>query len=334
MSIKKTNHYLTLRFSHIGDIILLSGVFNYYYEKYGHTFTLLTQKNMAELFINNPAVYEVIELEKSELRGQKLFSTAHKLAKTIDLPLYDAHKTLRSKIFKLFWKIEGKKSFTYEKDAFARRLFLFSKGKIRSQRLDLHVVERYAQLFEKSNTHPQKCEIKPKVFLSEEERSFAKDFYAQRNTENKKIVILHPFATHEGKMWKEENWQKLYQLLLMDYFPLVIGKGEAYSWLQEEHNALNHYSLRESAALISEAECIITGDSAPLHLATSVNTRVISLFGATVKEWGFYPLGENDVLLQAKTGCMPCSLHGRKEHCPKDYACINSISPKEVFSLI
>ncbi len=335
MAIDKKEKNIVLRFSHIGDIILLTGVLAYYHKHFAQQFIIVTQKGMTELFNNNPAVLDVIELERDELKGKKLINKAQEIAKAYHYPLYDLHDNLRSKLFKAVYKLKGNAVYTYEKDALARRFFLISKGKCRSEKLDLHVIERYAKAFAHTKQIPPKNEILPNLFLQEEERNFASDFYKKRNMQDKKVVVLHPFATHKGKMWHEEHWHTLYTLLLENnYFPLVIGKGDSFKWLSEEHNGLNTFTLRESAALIEKASCMITGDSAPLHLATAVKTRVIALFGATVKEWGFYPLRENDVLLQETMPCMPCSLHGKKLDCKMDYACLNKISPKNVFELI
>ncbi len=333
---------VVLRFSHIGDIILLSQVLFWRYKEFGETFILITQKGMAGIFTNNPAVCEVVELDKQELKGFKLLATAKEIAKKYPYPLFDLHKTLRSKIFKLFW---AKQKYTYEKDSFARRLFLLTKGKIRSNRLSLHVVSRYAEIFAKVydvnnktvTKIPSQEELMPQFFLEECEKQKALEFLQERNVENKKIIAIHPFATHQGKVWKEENFKELYQALLNDYFPIVIGvkpKNTKLDWLDEKHSALDIFSLRESAALLSYADCIVTGDSAPLHLAMSVKTKVIALFGATSKEWGFFPLGKNDVFLQNPMPCAPCSLHGKKDNCPHYYACINKITVQDVLNKI
>ncbi len=316
---------VVVRFSHIGDIILLSGVLAWRHYAYNEKFIIITQKNMAEIFKNNPAVLEVVEIEKANLKGKNLRDKAKECAEKYPYPLYDLHATLRSKIFKYYWK---EKTFTYPKDALARRIYLYSKKKIRSERLNLHVVERYALAF--SNDIPLKTELMPNLFLDENEINFAQKFLSEKNSKNKKIIAIHPFATHKGKVWSEDNWKNLYQELSKEYFPLVIGVGQEYDWIASEHNALNKFSIRQSAALLHHAHTLITGDSAPLHLAMSVQTRVIALFGATAKEWGFYPLGTNDVFLQGTIPCSPCSLHGKVDNCPHAYACINEIKTNDI----
>ncbi len=325
---------VVLRFSHIGDIILLSSVLYWRYTEYNEKFILLTAKGMECLFDNNPAIEHIETFTKEELRGRNLRVQAKKMAEKFPYPLYDMHATFRSRIFKSAWK---QATYTYPKDAIARRLFLFSRHKIRKACLDLHVVERYAYNFLDKSQYNQidRKRLLPKLFMSAEEESYAKSFFQERNKENKPIIALHPFATHKGKMWDIGHWEKLYKRLLEEnYFPLLIGIGKAFSTLKQEHNALNVLTLRQSAALLSRAKCLVTGDSAPLHLASSVQTPVVALFGSTSKDWGFFPLGEKDKLLQYKMPCNPCTLHGKKQKCKFDYSCINKITVEEVMEAI
>ncbi len=324
---------VVVRLSHIGDIILLSGVLLWRFKELEERFILITSKGMADFFKYNPALLHVIEIDKNDLSGKKLKEKAKELADLYPYPLYDMHDNLRSKIIRHYWQSQ---TYTYNKNALARRIFLFSKifpNRIRLKSLDKHVIERYAANF--SDAIPPKEEIKPHIFLDKYDEEYAENFFAKRQATDKKIIALHPFATNNGKVWNEDNWKNLYiKLLDKHYFPLFIGMGENFDWISKEHSAINACSLRESAALLSHCKYLVTGDSAPLHLATSVDTPVIALFGATAVEWGFYPLGANSVVLQKKLQCVPCSLHGKVKSCPRNFACINDIKPKEIIDII
>ncbi len=268
---------VVLRFSHIGDVLLLSGVLSDRYEKYDEQFIIITLKGMGEIFEYNPAVLHIEEFSKEELSGKNLIMNAKRMAEKYQIPLYDMHDNLRSKVFKFFWKSDVH---TYDKHSFDRRLFLFSRHKIRPDTLDNHTVDRYAKVFTPSLDdnfiRADRKSVFPKIFLQEEEIDFAKKFYAERNPQNKPIIALHPFASHRGKVWDMENWKELYLKLCLNYFPIVIGIGDSFEGLSEEHNALNIFSLRESASLINEADFLISGDSAPLHLANAFQLIVSS----------------------------------------------------------
>ncbi|RKZ33277.1 hypothetical protein DRQ19_03060, partial [bacterium] len=62
---------------------------------------------------------------------------------------------------------------------------------------------------------------------------------------------------------------------------------------------------------------------------------VVSIFGPTVPEFGFAPIGEKNIVVQAEDlPCRPCAPHGGM-HCPKGhFLCMNSITPEKIFYLI
>ena len=76
-------------------------------------------------------------------------------------------------------------------------------------------------------------------------------------------------------------------------------------------------------------------DSANMHLASLVNTSVVSIWGATHPYAGF--MGWKQSLnnsLQVDLACRPCSVFGQKPCFRRDYACLNGISPKEVIDKV
>ena len=76
-------------------------------------------------------------------------------------------------------------------------------------------------------------------------------------------------------------------------------------------NACGKATVRQSAALIARARLLVTNDSAPLHFATPLGTPVVALFGPTVPEFGFGPVGDGDLALGVTgSSCRPCSAHG------------------------
>ena len=58
-------------------------------------------------------------------------------------------------------------------------------------------------------------------------------------------------------------------------------------------DATGRLTLLASAELIGRAALLVTNDSAPLHLASAMNTPTIAVFGPTVPEFGFGPLADS-----------------------------------------
>jgi len=89
--------------------------------------------------------------------------------------------------------------------------------------------------------------------------------------------------------------------------------------------------LRELCALVRKADLVVTGDSAPMHLAWAFDVPTVAIFGATVPALGFAPLSERCRVVEMKgLECRPCSDHG-PETCPLGhFLCMNEISVEMV----
>ena len=85
-------------------------------------------------------------------------------------------------------------------------------------------------------------------------------------------------------------------------------------------------SIKDSLALLSMVDFIIGNDSGNLHMASSVGTKVIGLYGPMPFEKS-QALGKNNILIKADLDCMPCSL---KKPCERNKACMNAITVDEV----
>ena len=87
---------------------------------------------------------------------------------------------------------------------------------------------------------------------------------------------------------------------------------------------------------MSQLDVMYSMDSANMHLASLVNTQVVSFWGATHPYAGFMGWNqclENVVQVDELT-CRPCSIYGQKTCYRKDYACLNRITPKQIINRI
>ena len=95
-------------------------------------------------------------------------------------------------------------------------------------------------------------------------------------------------------------------------------------------NLSGKLTLLETAALIKNATLNYVNDSAPLHIASSVNAPVVAVYCSTIPAFGFSPLSSLHWIVQKKLPCKPCGLHGKKK-CPLiHFNCANEISIKEL----
>ena len=96
-------------------------------------------------------------------------------------------------------------------------------------------------------------------------------------------------------------------------------------------DATGKLSLLGSAALLARCAVLVTNDSAPLHLASAMNTPTVAIFGPTIPAFGFGPLAERARILGRETlPCRPCHAHGPMQ-CPLGHwRCMRELTATDV----
>jgi heptosyltransferase-2 len=166
------------------------------------------------------------------------------------------------------------------------------------------------------------------------------------NVLSKITIALAPGSVWETKKWPEEKYRQLGQRLAKAFgCRIVLIGGENDRELCERlagnigracRSFAGKLSLRESAALLKRCDILVSNDSAPAHLGVAAGCRVVTIFGATVPRFGFYPRGNTHRMIETPLDlpCRPCGSHGGKK-CPiKTFDCMHSISVETVFSAI
>ena len=87
--------------------------------------------------------------------------------------------------------------------------------------------------------------------------------------------------------------------------------------------------------MMGQLDVMLSMDSANMHLASLVGTRVVSVWGGTHPYAGF--LGWNqkpEDCVQLDLPCRPCSVYGNKACSRGDYACLKDITPEQIIAKI
>ena len=86
--------------------------------------------------------------------------------------------------------------------------------------------------------------------------------------------------------------------------------------------------------MIRGLRVMVSMDSANMHLASLVGTRVVSIWGATHPNAGFLGIGQSESdCIQRDLKCRPCSVYGNKRCKYGDYRCLD-IEPEEIVARI
>ncbi|MFN3695374.1 MAG: glycosyltransferase family 9 protein, partial [Ignavibacterium sp.] len=103
--------------------------------------------------------------------------------------------------------------------------------------------------------------------------------------------------------------------------------------IPEVINLCNEDDILQTAADMKVCAAVICNDSGLMHAASAVGTSVLTIFGSSVKEFGFVPYNCKSLILENNSlSCRPCSHIGR-ESCPeKHFLCMKEIKPELVYN--
>jgi len=92
-------------------------------------------------------------------------------------------------------------------------------------------------------------------------------------------------------------------------------------------DALGRTNILRLASLVKRCDLLLSSDSAPLHVAASVDTPFVALFGPTDPRRHLVPSENTRVVLKKKLKCSPCY----RRRCGKRNNCMRAIKPDEVY---
>ena len=320
---------LVIRFSSLGDIVLISPLFQKIKDIYPDShLSFLTDKKYVELFKNDPNVDRIIPYDVSLENSIYLLRFLKRVRKEYYDIIIDCHKIPRSLLFFLFAR--GGKRRKIKKYSIERRLMV----RRHSIKTIPHVVKRYLATIDGRN----KSNYKPKIFLDMDERKKIK-YLLKEKQGKRRIVGIVPGASKKTKMWELEKLRELtYRLIEKDYFIIFFGNMRENEIVRKIIDGLGDSyldlsgktSIRELALFIEACDVLFTTDSGPMHIAVAVGTSVVTIFGPTVPEFGFSPMGNDSVIISKELACRPCSLHGT-DTCPLGHHnCMRLIEVREV----
>ncbi len=193
-----------------------------------------------------------------------------------------------------------------------------------------HEIRRNLELLRPLGLDPPDFEY-PLVYPDDVDRARVEELLQSRALVSRafnprKMIAIAPGSVWMTKRWPQERYEELGRLLVKDGFSVALIGGREdrvlcqsiAGGISRDHTvvAAGELSLLQSADLIHRCRVAVSNDSAPMHLAVAVRTPVVAIFGPTVPEFGFAPLGERDVVLGVPDlSCRPCSIHGGNR-CP------------------
>lgn len=200
-----------------------------------------------------------------------------------------------------------------------------------------HEVDRNLSLLAPLGLEP--AGRKPELFPDQADRQVVEAFLCRLGWRERTFAAIAPGSIWHTKRWPPVHYVRLIQRLNEEW-PVVLVGGPADRSVAAAilarlgqpperlvADATGQFSLLASAELIGRARLLVSNDSAPVHMASAMETPTLALFGPTVPSMGFGPLTPASKTVGIDLYCRPCTLHGSRR-CPQGhFRCMLELSP-------
>ncbi|WP_338792996.1 glycosyltransferase family 9 protein [Bernardetia sp. MNP-M8] len=344
---------LLIQTAFIGDVILATSLIESIYKKYPSAkIDFLLRKGNENLLQEHPLLNEVLIWDKKN-KYKSLFDLIKKVRKTN----YDAVLNLQrfgaTGLLTAFSKAEIKAGF--KKNPFSWAFTHKYEHVITTDKNSPHEIERNSKVLESIKINEI---LKPKLYPSQSDKDKIKEFIKND------FICIAPTSVWFTKQFPLHKWIDFIEKFLLENETILPQNFTIYllgapsdaencqkiidtieTKLKELNqnnlkfkvvNLAGKLSLMQSAALMEHAKLVLANDSAPLHLASSVNAPVCAVFCSTVPAFGFTPLSDKSFIVetQKQLDCRPCGLHGFKS-CPKGhFECAESIKTEQILEIV
>ena len=201
----------------------------------------------------------------------------------------------------------------------------------REYRRDRHQVENYRALAGLAG-EPDSADA-PAVHLAETWRAEARTLWPPAP----RRVAVQPGASFgPAKRWFPERFAAVADALAREGASVALVGGPAdrevvdavrsagqTEWL----DLTGRTTVGTLAAVLAEADLLITNDTGPMHLAAAVGTPTLAIFGSTSPTWT-RPYGSGHRVLRHEVPCAPCY----QRTCDIGYLCMEGVTPASVLA--
>lgn len=311
---------LVIQTASIGDVILVTPLLESLHESFpGASIDLLVKKGMESLFVSHPFLGKVYVWDKSDRKLSRLYD----ILKDVQAERYDlvvnVQRFFLTGLFTIFSR--ASKTVGFNKNPMS---FMFGKRvKHRIGEEGVHEVDRNLELVSHLSDSGQR---RPRLYPSTQDDAFTSQYKTH------KYICIAPASLWHTKQFPAEKWTDLMRALPPELYIYCIGSPADTqlceniikdSGHQNSINLAGKLRFLETASLMRDAAMNFVNDSAPMHLASSVNAAVTAIFCSTVPSFGFGPLSVNSSIVEyeEELSCRPCGLHGVRECPEKHFKC-------------
>lgn len=309
------SNILVIQTAFIGDAILASSLLEKLHTQFPQSkISILVRAGNESIYEAHPFLKDVLIWNKKEKKLLHLFQLLLQLRKKKYDCVINCHRYASSGF--LTGLSGAKHTAGFKQNPFS---FLFNHTVKHHFQKGLHEINRYHDLV---NDFTGPGVSLPKLYPSE------KDVQAILPYNQSPYICIAPASVWYTKQLPKEKWIALCNQQNAQHSIYLLGAKDDMNLCEEIKNGSTHtsivnlsgkLSLLQSCALMKNAEMNYVNDSAPMHLASSVNAPVTVFFLSTIPDFGFGPLSTRQTIVEVNNlECRPCGLHGFKT-CPKGH---------------
>jgi heptosyltransferase-3 len=210
----------------------------------------------------------------------------------------------------------------------------------------IHKVKENARLIRSFTAGPSAVEPDPGALVLNsppEDLAWAQNRWQEWNNGSHPRVVVHPAARVLYKCWEPEKWTALIGRMQVEFNAnVVVTSGPDAKEIQICEQVAGNcrqkiqiqpgdLSLGQLAALIRQADLFLGVDTAPMHMAAAVGTRVVAVFGPSDdKIWA--PWGTGHRVVRRPCPCLETGVRGCDERRGMD--CLKRLTVEEVYCAV
>jgi lipopolysaccharide heptosyltransferase I len=247
----------------------------------------------APILEGNPALSEIIRLERKKLRGMSGLAYFRRWIQSLRSRRFDTvldpHHLFKSGLAAYASGASLRVGFR----KFREGNFIFMNRWVRPAARYRHAVEKYLSLLEPLAIPESQWAFRFPLAWGPQDEEFIDRFWAQEGfgrdgAKPETVVAVNPGASWPSKRWIPERYAELADRLAKEHGVRILilwGPGER-PLAERISRAMNGKSviapettLKQLMALIKRSRLLITGDTGPLHMAAALGVPTVALFG-------------------------------------------------------
>lgn len=330
---------LIIQTAFIGDVVLATPVIEKLHRQHPYAkIDFLLRGGNESLFAGHPFLHTILIWDKKTNKTKNLI----KLIKQVRNTKYDLVINLqRFASSGLITFLSGAKEKTgFNKNPFsfcyAKRVkHIIGNGKHETER-NLELVDELAKAHNERSRNNEP--VKPHLYPTPSDYECVKEYKISP------YICIAPSSVWFTKQFPAHKWMEFlnkvstYKVYLLG----AVSDADLCNQIIYSSSNKNIVSLAgklnflQSAALMKDAVMNYSNDSAPLHIASSVNAPVTAIFCSTIPAFGFGPLSDTSFIVETaeKLDCRPCGLHGYKACPKKHFKCAETIRVEQLMETL